>query len=539
MEDQLFTLRAYLAAKVISILGDEPCYYFNKREDEGHISAELADPASHVAHLREILDEIDRGVADEGLRRRLTARFYRAEVLSRLTGTQFVNAPHGVPGEPVRRPLGPGPRALRRQRARAWARSRGSVRSSCRSASSPTSSRSPGARRTSRWRRGSPTRGGRTGGSAAISGRPFPAAVESRPSTFVERDDALFLDPSVADDLVGPVDVTDEVSAIRAQVSLVDREHGPGVDRARRCLDALACSPSATRTTRSGCRPWSGSSSSTRSASARASGRSTTARGTSQSGGWAWASQSTGQLRLPHGRWAPTDRPSRRRSSAGPCAGSCPVPDADGCSGFASAGQIAHRRKSTTPARRLVRQGRGITVELPVATDRVGPLASGVLRLTDAAGAISLPAIVRGLARHARRGRESATAGTPAGSVRVDAPTSGARTPRARVGDGVVRDDGQFVILGLRGVVAADAPPIEAAWSVRSARKTSRKRARARLAGFRPGRSRRSDPPTGGSVPERTGPRATLGRMSQGESPPPRPGTRPAAFRPSRCCARA
>ena len=51
MEDQLFTLRAYLAARVISVLGDEPCYFFNKREDEGHISAELIEPASHVEHL--------------------------------------------------------------------------------------------------------------------------------------------------------------------------------------------------------------------------------------------------------------------------------------------------------------------------------------------------------------------------------------------------------------------------------------------------------------------------------------------------------
>ena len=49
MEDQLFTLRAYLAAKVISVLADEPCYYFNKREDEAHISAELVEPASHVS----------------------------------------------------------------------------------------------------------------------------------------------------------------------------------------------------------------------------------------------------------------------------------------------------------------------------------------------------------------------------------------------------------------------------------------------------------------------------------------------------------
>ncbi|HET7181966.1 MAG TPA: glycosyltransferase family 2 protein, partial [Candidatus Limnocylindrales bacterium] len=92
MEDQLFTLRAYLAARVISILGDEPCYFFNKREDEGHISSELVDPATHAEHLREILDEIDHGVADPALRRRFVARFYRVEVLSRLAGPQFIEA---------------------------------------------------------------------------------------------------------------------------------------------------------------------------------------------------------------------------------------------------------------------------------------------------------------------------------------------------------------------------------------------------------------------------------------------------------------
>jgi hypothetical protein len=86
MEDQLFTMRAYLAAKVISILGDEPCYFFNKREDEGHISAELVDPASHVAHLREILDEIDKGLPEGFLRSRFTGRFYRTEILARLNG---------------------------------------------------------------------------------------------------------------------------------------------------------------------------------------------------------------------------------------------------------------------------------------------------------------------------------------------------------------------------------------------------------------------------------------------------------------------
>jgi glycosyltransferase involved in cell wall biosynthesis len=91
MEDQLFTLRAYLEARVISILGDEPCYFFNKREDEGHISAELVEPAAHAEHLREILDEVD-GVTDATLRARLQARFYRLEVLGRLTGARFLGA---------------------------------------------------------------------------------------------------------------------------------------------------------------------------------------------------------------------------------------------------------------------------------------------------------------------------------------------------------------------------------------------------------------------------------------------------------------
>src|SRR5690349_14698262 len=93
MEDQLFTLRAYLVARVISILGDEPCYFFNKREDEGHISGELVEPARHAEHLREIFDEVDARAVDAEVRRRLRARFYRTEILARLAGPQFLAAP--------------------------------------------------------------------------------------------------------------------------------------------------------------------------------------------------------------------------------------------------------------------------------------------------------------------------------------------------------------------------------------------------------------------------------------------------------------
>ena len=109
MEDQLFTLRAYLAARVISVLADEPCYFFNKREDEGHISAEPIDPAAHVAHLEQILDAIDAGVPDPSLRRRFVARFYRTEILARLSGPQVHGRAGAEPDQAVRGVPRPGP----------------------------------------------------------------------------------------------------------------------------------------------------------------------------------------------------------------------------------------------------------------------------------------------------------------------------------------------------------------------------------------------------------------------------------------------
>jgi poly(ribitol-phosphate) beta-N-acetylglucosaminyltransferase len=90
MEDQYFTVRAYLAAGVISVLADEPIYFFNRREAGGNISLELLDPDLHVAHLGEILDLVIARTPPGDLRTRLLRKFYRMEILARLSGPQFL-----------------------------------------------------------------------------------------------------------------------------------------------------------------------------------------------------------------------------------------------------------------------------------------------------------------------------------------------------------------------------------------------------------------------------------------------------------------
>jgi len=92
MEDQLFTLRAYLRAGVISVYADEPCYYFHRRDDEQHISAELPEAAQHVERLGVILETVAREPDLGKLRSRLLAKFYRGEALSRLLDPGFLEA---------------------------------------------------------------------------------------------------------------------------------------------------------------------------------------------------------------------------------------------------------------------------------------------------------------------------------------------------------------------------------------------------------------------------------------------------------------
>lgn len=84
LEDQLFVLQAYLASATISVFADEPCYFFVRRDEGGHLSSEDLDPEIHVAHLGEVFDVIEAATPPGALRARLIRRFYRANILVRL-----------------------------------------------------------------------------------------------------------------------------------------------------------------------------------------------------------------------------------------------------------------------------------------------------------------------------------------------------------------------------------------------------------------------------------------------------------------------
>jgi hypothetical protein len=93
LEDQVFVLRAYLAARNVSIFADAPCYFFVRRDEGGHLSAEVLEPEPHVAHLGEAFDVIEAATAPGPLREKLLRRFYRANILSRLDDRYLATDP--------------------------------------------------------------------------------------------------------------------------------------------------------------------------------------------------------------------------------------------------------------------------------------------------------------------------------------------------------------------------------------------------------------------------------------------------------------
>ena len=59
MEDQAFTIHAYARAGSIAVCADRPCYFFNRRDDGGHLTAERIEPDRHVRNLRTLLDLVN------------------------------------------------------------------------------------------------------------------------------------------------------------------------------------------------------------------------------------------------------------------------------------------------------------------------------------------------------------------------------------------------------------------------------------------------------------------------------------------------
>ena len=92
LEDQLFMITSYLAAQCVSVLGDYPCYFYLKRADGGHAGAMRIDPRSYYSNVREVLDVVETRVEAGAFRDSLLRRFYRSEMLRKLTDGLLLGA---------------------------------------------------------------------------------------------------------------------------------------------------------------------------------------------------------------------------------------------------------------------------------------------------------------------------------------------------------------------------------------------------------------------------------------------------------------
>ncbi|MBR8641641.1 glycosyltransferase family 2 protein [Streptomyces tuirus] len=85
LEDQLYMMEAYFPAKVVSILGSYTCYYYSKRDDGKNAGSAKIIPSGYYGNLREVLDVVVANTQPGKFRDVMLRRFYRVEMLGRLS----------------------------------------------------------------------------------------------------------------------------------------------------------------------------------------------------------------------------------------------------------------------------------------------------------------------------------------------------------------------------------------------------------------------------------------------------------------------
>lgn len=90
LEDQQMLAHAYLAAKVVSVVGDYVCYHYRKRDDRGNISSKRIVPELYFGNVRDVLDVVLAHSEPGDLQDRTLRRFYRNEMLRRLGGNPII-----------------------------------------------------------------------------------------------------------------------------------------------------------------------------------------------------------------------------------------------------------------------------------------------------------------------------------------------------------------------------------------------------------------------------------------------------------------
>ncbi|WP_446040502.1 glycosyltransferase [Streptomyces sp. SID1121] len=223
-EDLLFMVPAVFRAASVSVVGDYPCYYYLEREDGGHTTPDHLDPVSYSGNLRQIFDALRAETGPGPMRDKWLRRFWRADMVKYLSEPIFptyepeqrgalFGALREVAEEYLTEEVYEGLAGLERARAAL-------VRTDRPEALLELTGRAAGldadVRLTSvEWRRGRLL--------TRFDAR-FTTDASGTPLTLLRRGDRCFLDPSLTDGLVEPVDITDDLKLFRADVSLRHRD---------------------------------------------------------------------------------------------------------------------------------------------------------------------------------------------------------------------------------------------------------------------------------------------------------------------------
>lgn len=91
LEDHLFVMRAYFAARTISVLASRPCYGWVK--NPGSASSSRIDPETYFPHLETVLDLVEDNTGPGAVRDTLLRHWYRGKILERLSGQRIARYP--------------------------------------------------------------------------------------------------------------------------------------------------------------------------------------------------------------------------------------------------------------------------------------------------------------------------------------------------------------------------------------------------------------------------------------------------------------
>ncbi|MGW0227195.1 glycosyltransferase family 2 protein [Actinopolymorpha singaporensis] len=93
LEDHRFVVEAYFLAGTISVLADEVCCHWMKRDGRAHYSARRFDPEAYYRALRQILDIVDAHAEPGAERDQMYAYWYHSKMLRLLTWPVLLGRP--------------------------------------------------------------------------------------------------------------------------------------------------------------------------------------------------------------------------------------------------------------------------------------------------------------------------------------------------------------------------------------------------------------------------------------------------------------